>query len=142
MLAAALKTGIFLTEYQRMRLQVFLDGGISEYNYIGMMLKELLAGSKLFGRSPGGLELIQGNKLPGFDSEYILIWIGSYYGILAAGLVCTVLFFSYGGSGIITCYILVGMLLSIYRYQDVLPAEIAVAKKRSSQMKAVTEYKE
>lgn len=38
-------------------------------------------------------------------------------------------FFSYGATGTIVSYILLGILLSIYRYQNILPNEVNVGKK-------------
>lgn len=39
-------------------------------------------------------------------------------------------FLSYGGSGILVSYILLGLVLSIYRYKNILPKESSLAKKR------------
>ena len=39
-------------------------------------------------------------------------------------------FLSYGGSGIIVSYILLGLVLSVYRYKNILPKETSILKKR------------
>lgn len=39
-------------------------------------------------------------------------------------------FFSSGGSGIVTAYILLGLVLSVYRYKNILPAENGQGRKR------------
>ena len=200
MLAIALRTGAFLAEYQIMRLQAFISGDTSDYNYIGQLLQKILAGSRLLGQSSGGREILEVNSLPEFDSNYILVWIGSYYGILAAGVVCVLLiflifkvfrislgqsnqlgmmiglgcgmvflssvvinimenlfllpvgqtflpFFSYGGSGTIVSYIIMGVLLSVYRYKNVLPANQAMKPKLRVKIelqrnRTASEYKE
>ena len=113
-------------------------------------------------------------KLPGWNSEYILVSLASIYGLLAVAaavalvlLLCvkmfhisshqknqlgmiigygcgmvlllqavtviatnlgllpvssmTIPFFSAGGSNMVSSYILTGLVLSIYRYKDILP---------------------
>ena len=40
-------------------------------------------------------------------------------------------FFSYTGGGIIVSYVLVGLALSVYRYQNVLPASTYISKRQS-----------
>ena len=39
-------------------------------------------------------------------------------------------FLSYGGSGIIVSYILLGLVLSVFRYKNILPKETSLLKKR------------
>ena len=39
-------------------------------------------------------------------------------------------FFSYGGSGIVVSYMLLGLVLSIYRYKNILPKEVFLPQKR------------
>ena len=39
-------------------------------------------------------------------------------------------FFSYGGGGILVSYILLGLVLSIYRYKNILPKEASATRKR------------
>ena len=39
-------------------------------------------------------------------------------------------FLSYGGSGIVVSYILLGLVLSVYRYKNILPKEASFTKKR------------
>ena len=162
-----LGTGM-LAEYQVKRLQAWL--GYGEPSYVAQTAYECLRTSRLLGAS--GNHVWQ--KLPGWNSEYILISLTSDYGLLAAvtavalllllcvkmfhissrqknqlgmmvgygcgmvllsqaGLVLamnlgllpsasiTIPFFSAGGSNMVSSYILTGLVLSIYRYKDILP---------------------
>ena len=157
-----------LAEYQVKRLQAWL--GYGEPSYVAQTAYECLRTSRLLGAS--GNHVWQ--KLPGWNSEYILISLTSAYGLLAAvtavalllllcvkmfhissrqknqlgmmvgygcgmvllsqaGLVLamnlgllpsasiTIPFFSAGGSNMVSSYILTGLVLSIYRYKDILP---------------------
>ena len=165
--AMMLGTGM-LAEYQVKRLQAWL--GYGEPSYAAQTAYECLRTSRLLGAS--GNHVWQ--KLPGWNSEYILVSLTSAYGLLAAvtavalllllwvkmfhisshqknqlgmmvgygcsmvllaqsGLVLamnlgllpsaaiTIPFFSAGGSNMVSSYILTGMVLSIYRYKDILP---------------------
>lgn len=165
----------WLADYQSMRIKVFLSGEISDYNYVGRLVKEYAASSKLFGTS--GKKII--GVLPEYSSSYILTVLSTYYGIITALIVCCLLafvtykvfrisfrqknqlgmmmgcgcgmvfltnlginiginlgvfptsrptflpFFSSGGTGIIVSYILIGMILSIYRYKNILPTHVS-----------------
>ena len=165
--AMMLGTGM-LAEYQVKRLQAWL--GYGEPSYAAQTAYECLRTSRLLGAS--GNHVWQ--KLPGWNSEYILVSLTSAYGLLAAvtavalllllwvkmfhisshqknqlgmmvgygcsmvllaqsGLVLamnlgllpsasiTIPFFSAGGSNMVSSYILTGLVLSIYRYKDILP---------------------
>ncbi len=164
----------WLADYQSMRIRVLLSGEISEYNYVGRLIKEYAASSKLFGTS--GKKII--GVLPEYSRSYILTVISTYYGIITALIVCCLLafvtfkifrislrqknqlgmimgcgcgmvfltnlginiginvgifptaqtflpFFSSGGTGIIVSYILIGIILSIYRYKNILPTHVS-----------------
>lgn len=164
----------WLADYQSMRIKVFLSGEISEYNYVGRLIKEYVASSKLFGTS--GKKII--GVLPDYSSSYILTVLSAYYGIITALIVCCLLafvtfkvfrislrqknqlgmimgcgcgmvfltilginicenlgvfptsqtffpFFSSGGTGIIVSYMLIGIILSIYRYKNILPMHVS-----------------
>lgn len=154
--------------YQKNRLQVLLNPYGTEAGYQVVMLKKLLAGSRMVGTKPGFLQDAHGVVETG---NYILSMICAYYGvliavILAAGIVmlfCRFFqkslrqknqmgmimgigvsavflvelllyipgnmgwvlgdaycpFLGYGGSGIMVTYILLGILLSVYRYENV-----------------------
>lgn len=160
----------FGAEYQKARLisVVNLSGDI---NYQMRTARGILLGSTLLGQSTIGV----GGILSDVPSDFILTYIFSYFGILAAivlmavlglfifkmfkitihqknqlglviGLGCGLVFavqiiiyvlvnltiipttsvflplISYGRTGTIVSYSLIGILLSIYRYQNVLPA--------------------
>ena len=165
--AAAIGSGM-LAEYQIERLKAWL--GQSEQNYAVQMAGKCLRTSRMIGSSG---EIVW-QKLPGWNSEYILVSLASIYGRLAVAaavalllLLCvkmfhisshqknqlgmiigygcgmvlllqavtviatnlgllpvssmTIPFFSAGGSNMVSSYILTGLVLSIYRYKDILP---------------------
>ena len=165
--AAVLGSGM-LAGYQIERLKAWLGQG--EQSYAAQRAYECLRGSRLIGSSVNTVW----EKLPGWNSEYILVSLASVYGLLAvaaAVLLLAVLcvkifhissrqknqlgmmvgygcgmvlllqsvlviamnlgllpsasiavpFFSAGGSNMISSYILTGLVLSIYRYKDILP---------------------
>lgn len=160
----------FGAEYQRDRILALFTSS-HEYNYTMNTVRDLLRGSSMAGKSADGV----GSILPDVASNYILTYVFSYYGILAAvillfvlgffifkvfkislrqknqlglviGIGCSMVFsvqiimyvmvnftiipttsvflplFSYGGTGTIVSYALIGILLSIYRYENVIPA--------------------
>lgn len=76
--------GRLFAPYQQARLQVFLNGGGRESDYIGGMLSEFLAGSRIFGNS--NMEVA--GYLPNYYSDYILTFLSGYFGIAAACAVC------------------------------------------------------
>jgi len=41
-------------------------------------------------------------------------------------------FFSFGGSGLLVSYMLLGLVLSIYRYKNILPQDLAVPKRKTA----------
>lgn len=57
----------------------------------------------------------------------IILSIGMNLGLLPSTAVILP-FFSSGGSGIVTSYILLGLVLSVYRYQNILPSKPSPAK--------------
>lgn len=160
-----------LAEYQIARLQAFLEGG--EYNNITNVLREFLKGSRLIGSNGEAVSSLT-QRLPGFNSDYVLVSLISSYGILAGILVILLLalligkifrisvcqknqlgmvlgiscgtlflvqlllslavnmclipvmtatlpFFSSGGNLLVVSYMLLGLVLSIYRYKNILP---------------------
>lgn len=167
-----------LADYQMARLRAFLmqDG---DYGYITITLRELLKSSRLIGGDKGTVASLT-DRLPGFNSDYILVSLMSSYGILAGvlilvllavlmgnifrisvrqknqlgmllGISCGILFltqvvlnlavnlgliptmttalpfFSWGGSNTVVSYILLGLVLSIYRYKNILPEHITAS---------------
>ncbi len=160
--------GRLFAPYQQMRIQMFLNGNSRESDYIGRMLSEYLAGSRIFGNS----EMEMAGHLPNYYSDYILTFLSGYFGIAAACAICILIcviaakafrisfgqsnqlgmmigmgcsltlfsntvinvaenfrllpttesflpFFSHNGSGIIVSYILIGFVLSVYRYKNI-----------------------
>lgn len=160
---------VFGATYQKQRFLSFFSLS-GEGNYTTQMTRELVRGSNWLGQGTKG----NAHLIPFVSRDYILTYIFSYYGILAAiillavlafflfklfrisihqknqlgmviGFGCSLFFavqiilyvlvnlsvipyisaflplFSYGGTGIITSFALIGILLSIYRYQSVLP---------------------
>lgn len=163
--------------YQTARIKAFLGFGPEDSNYIANLLHDYLASARLFGSS--GKEIH--GYLPGYNSDYILTFISSYYGLAAAFFICLLLlflggkavhlslrqkslpgmmigcgcglvfltvtllnifetlgllplsqtflpFFSFGGSGILISYILAGIALSVYRFQNIVCSAPDVAK--------------
>ncbi len=155
--------------YQAERLQAVLHPGSGEAGYLFRMLREILGGSVLRGAGESAVSAAEG--FPG-GTEFGLVYVTAYYGILAAVLLIGVLaflficflglslrqknelgmimggscsvvffvqllfyvlvntgvfpvggvycpFFTYGGTGVVVTNVLIGLLLSIYRYQEI-----------------------
>lgn len=166
-LKAAMEYG-WLAEYQAARLETYLHPELRVYSWLSQSLKQVISGVHLFG---GGSEIVKG--LPDYNSDYVLVFISSYYGAAAAvivvslvlfmagkifsiafrqknqlgmlmGFACGLIFlvstifnlwicsgnlpitlsflpfFSYGSSNMFLSYILMGIVLSIYRYKNIL----------------------
>lgn len=75
-----------LTEYQIARLQAVFSGG-GEEDYFTEMLHSFWQQNKWIGKSESD---VMGN-LPAFNADYILTYLSSVYGIIAAILLCCVL---------------------------------------------------
>lgn len=87
--AALFLAGYFgngLADYQRARLRAFLSNS-SDANYITATLRSLLKSCKLVGSSGADVP----GRLPAFNSDYILSYLSSVYGMLAAIFVCCIL---------------------------------------------------
>lgn len=178
--AAALTSRLsFLAEYQTMRIQAWIHPELYDQGYTS--IRETLETSRLIGQNKESLDMMS-SWWQNRNTDYILMHITTYYGILAAaaliillawlifkifrisagqknqlgmlmGCGCGLVFgsqtlfyvlqnfgflpptsvylplFSYGGTGTIVSYILLGILLSIHRYQNILPAEIKCGRK-------------
>lgn len=159
----------WIADYKIMRLQSIFTFIPSDYNYVALRVREYMENSLFIGNSGNQFA----NYLPSYESEQLLTFLASYYGLAAAfaafavifyiagrifgislkqrnrlgmimgcscGLVFLVQtlvhilvnfgftsvptmlpFFSSGGTGATVSYILLGIVLSIYRYQDILP---------------------
>ncbi len=169
-----------LAEYQTARIRAFISGS-GEASYVSTLLRSYFSNSQLFGH--GSKEII--GFLPEYQSNYILTYITSSYGILAGCLVCVILalmvrkvfhisfgqknqlglmmgcgcgtvflsnvtlnvlentgflpttqtflpFFSSGGSYLIVCYIMIGIIMSVSRYQTILPIHFAMKSRKIS----------
>lgn len=167
-IAALAVRGSLFAPYQQARLQMFLNGSYNEPDYVGRILSDYLAGSRLFGAG----DLSIAGELPDYYSNYILTFLSGCYGIAAACAICLLVcvvaaralrislgqknqlgmiiglgcslvlfsntvinvaenfrllpiagsflpFFSHSGSGIIVSYILIGFVLSVYRYKNI-----------------------
>lgn len=172
---------MFGKEYQRQRIQIMLDPSSSEAGYQVLTVRKLLEGSKFIGQNNTFTEDFM--ALP-VNHDYVLTYVTSYYGILAAAAVvillvflilrimrislkqknqlgmimgvgcCAVFLFqiifyllnnmgimnfggSYcpllnrGGTGTLVTYVLLGLVLSICRYQSVLPAHLDTRELKS-----------
>ena len=75
-----------LTKYQIARLQAIFSGG-GEEDYFTGMLHSFWLQNKWIGKSGSD---VMGN-LPAFNADYILTYLSSVYGIIAAILLCCVL---------------------------------------------------
>ena len=75
-----------LAEYQIARIQAMFSSG-SETDYLTKMLHSLWRQNKLIGKSKSDVTGI----LPAFNADYILTYLSSVYGIIAAILLCCVL---------------------------------------------------
>lgn len=161
-----------LREYQIARLQAYTGNTSREMSYVQNRISQMFAHCRFMGSN-----LIKGENagiLPNENSDFLLIHLISYYGLLVGIIVIGVLiflivkmfhisirqknqlgmitgcgcslvfamlgvinlleniglfpnattylpFFSYGGTGTVVSYLLLGILLSIYRYKDILP---------------------
>ena len=94
-----------------------------------------LSGSKMLGSNAE--QIFELGKFPGFNSDYIFVSVISAYGIFAGILVAALLAYllikifrvsSSGGSGIVISYILLGLVLSVYRYQNILSDKLTPVK--------------
>ncbi len=87
--------------------------------------------------------------LPNFSGDYILTYLSSAYGVLAAILICCILavliIFVFStmlrqknqlgmvmgvGGYIVVCYGLIGIVLSIYRYKNIYPRNMKIPGSR------------
>lgn len=166
----------WITEYKIARLEAMLSPQTGDF--MTLRIREYIGNSHFLGNSPNPFE----GYVSSYESEYVMTFVASYYGIAAAvlafaailyltagmfrislrqknqlgmmmgcgcGLVfliqsagyiianfgfgaatsCTWLpFFSYGGTSVMVSYILLGMVLSIYRYKEILPARTEAGK--------------
>lgn len=173
----ALLCGLFFNilfyDYQKDRIKsIFATDNVP---YITKCIRNIISASKLTGNS--GEDVM--STLPGFNSDYILTYITSTYGLLALilaiasisimlvgifgialrqknqlgmmiavgsgmvilmNMVINVLenigrfpptstffpFISAGGCSLITCYILIGIVLSVYRYKTIYPSHVRI----------------
>lgn len=166
----------WLDQYQTVRIQSFFSGS-GDSNYITNIFRSALSDSQFIGGS--GKESI--GKLADFNSDYILAYVMSSYGIAAGLCVCAILtwltikifhisikqknqlglmmgcgcgvvffsniainilenigllpvsqtflpFFSSGGSNIVVCYVMIGVILSIYRYKSIVATHVKTCK--------------
>lgn len=157
--------------YQRARLESFLTGTDAE-PYQTVMARQILQESRLVGRNMENM-LWTANKMPEWNSDYVLVSLVAAFGILAGVLAILLLgwmigkifrisfrqknqlgmivgcscgivfltqtvhsilvnlglipltaaslpFFCFGGGSTIVSFILLGLVLSIYRYKDIL----------------------
>lgn len=173
----------FLAEYQTMRIKVWINPDMyaESYGYQSTKFRELMETSKLIGPNKEGLNVLK-DWWQNQNTDYILVHITSYYGLLASAVLiallawlilkifrisvnqrnqlgmmmgcgCGLVFgvqtlmyvfqnfgimpptsvflplFSFGATGTVVSYILLGILLSIYRYQNIIPAEIKSGRK-------------
>lgn len=167
--AVCLRTVRSGADYQVARLRAILYPGSGEESYQIRMLREIMDGCALSGAGDSAVNAA--DRFPG-GTEFGLVYVTAYYGILAAvllvgaltflfiyflrislrqknelgmimGVSCSVVFFvqllfyvlgntgllpigslycpffTYGGTGVFVTNILIGLLLSIYRYQDI-----------------------
>lgn len=159
----------WIADYKIERLQGLLSFRSNDYNYVAQRVREYMGNSLFIGNSGNQFA----DYLPSYESEQLLTFLASYYGMAVAfaafavilyivgrifgialkqrnqlgmmmGCACglvflvqtlmhilvnfgltsmptTLPFFSSGGTGVEVSYILLGIVLSIYRYQDILP---------------------
>lgn len=167
----ACQTG-YMASYQSVRIESFLNRNTNNiiYDYGRQVATDFMRNSHWIGKS--GQEMI--GVVPDMNSDYLLLFLASYYGVAAVvlvgllllvvvtrmvhialsqknqlgmimGLGCGILlegvtvvtvmrncgfipsmqtflpFFTSGGTGVIVSYILVGIVLSIHRYRNLLP---------------------
>ncbi len=163
-----------LKNFQTERLWAFLTNS-GEPNYVTAKLRGILRDINFVGNSGTEWAIIE--SLPGFNSDFVLSYMLSTYGVLVGGVICCLLtalavkvfaisfrqknqlgmsmgcgcgmilllnivlnigeclsllpvtetflpFFSAGGGNLLVCYVLMGMILSIYRYKNVHAAHI------------------
>lgn len=161
----------WLGEYQQQRLAAFISGKERAFSYIGNNIQKILEDSYFW----GGQHVNLADWIPAYNQDYILVFLASYYGILALVAIVAVLafaswkffaasvrqknqlglmmgcgcaiyfvsaivislleiwgalpvaitwlpFFSSGFSCTLVSYAMAGIVLSVYRYKDVLPA--------------------
>lgn len=78
--------GNVLASYQKARIQAFVsDSG--DANYLTATIRSFLKTNKMIGSSGADIS----GKLPGFNADYLLMYLSSTYGMIAAILVCCVL---------------------------------------------------
>ena len=83
---AGMYLGNVMAAYQKARIQAFLtDSG--DANYLTATLKSFLSSNKMVGGNGADIA----NTLPGFNTDYILAYLSSTYGIFVSILVCCVL---------------------------------------------------
>ena len=90
--------GDVLTSYQKIRLQAFFSNS-GDANYLTATLRSFLSTDKLIGSSRGDIS----EYLPGFNTDYLLTYLSSAYGMIAAMLICcllAVLIFSVFGTAL------------------------------------------
>ena len=75
-----------LASYQKARIQAFVSNNGDE-NYLTATLRSLLTTNKLIGSSGADVS----GTLPEFNADYILTYLSSMYGMIAAILLCCVL---------------------------------------------------
>ncbi|MDD3412831.1 MAG: FtsW/RodA/SpoVE family cell cycle protein [Lachnospiraceae bacterium] len=162
----------WIAAYQVDRLRAFITKS-GDASYMTTLLRSYLSNSFFVGNS--GNEMV--GYLPNLNSNYIVAYVSSTYGIIVGIAVSCILaaliikifsisfkqknqlgmimgcgcgivilinttlnilenigfvppsqtflpFFSAGGSGIIVCYILMGIVLSVYRYKNILPKHV------------------
>lgn len=78
--------GNILKEYQKARIQAFVSGS-GEESYLTVTLRSFLTQNKLVGHNGTDVSEV----LPGFNTDYILTYLSSTYGMIAAILACCVL---------------------------------------------------
>ena len=78
--------GNVLDSYQKARIQAFVSGS-GDVSYVTEMLRSFLTTNKLIGSSGADIS----GSLPAFNADYILTYLSSTYGMIAAILVCCVL---------------------------------------------------
>ena len=78
--------GNVLDSYQKARIQAFVSGS-GDVSYVTEMLRSFLTTNKLIGSSGADIP----GSLPAFNADYILTYLSSTYGMIAAILVCCVL---------------------------------------------------
>lgn len=107
----------FGADYQRERLLFYLSPALGwdkqpqEMVSNGIMyVRAILGNSRMIG---------QGNNVPAISDMPELSDLLNNFGIMYLGNYCP--FFSYGGTGTIVTYVLMGIMLSICRYQNTAP---------------------